>query len=148
MINCAYVRFPQTIPHFHEFFPDFLSVFRLRVVKRNHPKQVILLKSIIHRAEFVKLRKNETRGRCDATVLLCYSKLQFKLTRSESAPPLNCRQLGKNPCLNISYHNISKPTGCSLNIVFFPYILKYSRLWLFSVFPRRQAGRKPTLQQN
>ena len=45
-------------------------------------------------------------------------------------------------------------TGCSLNIVFFPKILKYSR---HSVFPRfsrcqcvytHQAGRIPALQQN
>ena len=46
-------------------------------------------------------------------------------------------------------------TGCSLNIVFFLKIFKYSGLWyLVSVFPRRQcvytqqAGRKPALQQN
>ena len=45
-------------------------------------------------------------------------------------------------------------TECSLNIVFFPKILKYSGLWPFSVFPRchcvytHQAGRTPTLQQN
>ena len=45
-------------------------------------------------------------------------------------------------------------TGCSLNIVFFPKILKYSGLWPFSVLPRcqcvytRQAGRKPALQQS
>ena len=47
-----------------------------------------------------------------------------------------------------------KCTGCSLNIVSFPKILKYSGLWPFSVFPRCQcvfthkARRKPTLQQN
>ena len=40
-------------------------------------------------------------------------------------------------------------TGCSLNIVFFSKILKYSELLPFSVFPRRQcmythqAGRTP-----
>ena len=45
-------------------------------------------------------------------------------------------------------------TGCSLNIVFFSKILKYSALLLFSVFSRcqcvytHQAGRKPALQQN
>jgi len=45
-------------------------------------------------------------------------------------------------------------TGCSLSIVFFPKILKYSGLWPFSVFLRRQCvythqtGRKPALQQN
>ena len=45
-------------------------------------------------------------------------------------------------------------TGCSLNIVFFQKILKYSGLWPFSVLPRcqcvytRQAGRKPALQQS
>ena len=45
-------------------------------------------------------------------------------------------------------------TGCSLNSVFFPKILKYSGLWPFSVFPRYQcvytyqAGRTPALQQN
>ena len=43
-------------------------------------------------------------------------------------------------------------TGCSLNVVFFPKILRYSRLWPFSVFPRcqcvytQQADRKPALQ--
>ena len=42
-------------------------------------------------------------------------------------------------------------TGCSLNIVFFSKILKYSRLWPFSVFPRcqcvytHQAGKTPAL---
>ena len=42
-------------------------------------------------------------------------------------------------------------TGCYLNIVFFPKILKYSGLWPFSVLPRCQcvythkAGRKPAL---
>ena len=45
-------------------------------------------------------------------------------------------------------------TGCSLNISFFPKILKYSGLWPFFVLPQCQcvykhkAGRKPTLQQN
>ena len=45
-------------------------------------------------------------------------------------------------------------TGCSLNIVFFLKILKYSGLWSFSVFPlcqcvyTHQAGRTPALQQN
>ena len=45
-------------------------------------------------------------------------------------------------------------TGCSLNIVFFSEIFKYSGLWPFSVFPRcqcvytHQAGRTPALQQN
>ena len=45
-------------------------------------------------------------------------------------------------------------TGCSLNIVFFSKILKYSRLLPFSVFSRcqcvytYQAGRTPALQQN
>ena len=73
MVSYGYVRrFPLTIPHFREFFPDFLSVFRLRVVKRIRPKQVILLKSIIHRAEFVWLRKKETRGRCDGSSLFIY----------------------------------------------------------------------------
>ena len=44
-------------------------------------------------------------------------------------------------------------TGCSLNIVFFWKIFKYSRLWSFSVFPRcqcvytHQPGRTPVLQQ-
>ena len=44
---------------------------------------------------------------------------------------------------------VSKSTGCSLNIVFSPKILKYSGLWSFSVLPRWQcvythkAGRKP-----
>ena len=45
----------------------------------------------------------------------------------------------------------SDTTGSSLNIVFFPKILKYSGLWPFSVLPRCQcvythkAGRKPAL---
>ena len=46
-------------------------------------------------------------------------------------------------------------TECSLNIVFFSNIFKYSGLWPFSVFPRcqcvytHQAGRTPALlQQN
>ena len=45
-------------------------------------------------------------------------------------------------------------TGCSLIIVFFLKILKYSGLWSFSVFHLCQcvythrAGRKPALQQN
>ena len=44
--------------------------------------------------------------------------------------------------------------GCSLNIVFFSRILKYSGLLPFSVFPRcqcvytHQAGRTAALQQN
>ena len=52
------------------------------------------------------------------------------------------------------YKCVHIDTGCSLNIVFFPKILKYSGLWPFSVFPRcqcvytHQAGRKPALQQN
>ena len=47
--------------------------------------------------------------------------------------------------------NLQPPTGSSLNIVFFPKILKYSELWPFSVLPRCQcvythkAGRKPAL---
>ena len=50
--------------------------------------------------------------------------------------------------------NFVLTTGCSLNIVFFPKILKYYGLWPFSVFPRcqcvytYQAGRKQALQQN
>ena len=45
-------------------------------------------------------------------------------------------------------------TGCSLNIVFLPKILKYSGFWLFSVIPRfqcvytHQAGRKLALHQS
>ena len=46
-------------------------------------------------------------------------------------------------------------TGCSLNIVFFPKILKYFGLWPFSVFPwcqcvyyTHQEGRTPALQKN
>ena len=45
-------------------------------------------------------------------------------------------------------------TRCSLNIVFFSKILKYSELLPFSVLPRcqcvytHQAGRTPALQQN
>ena len=65
--------------------------------------------------------------------------------------------------INILFHRLSGKTkkdstvqfvGCSLNIVLFPMILKYSGLWPFSVFPRcqcvytHQAGRKPGLQQN
>ena len=73
MVSYVYVRFPLTIPQFHEFFPDFLSVFRLRVVKRNRPKQVILLKSIIHRAEFVWLRKNPWTMRRFFFVIQCFS---------------------------------------------------------------------------
>ena len=48
----------------------------------------------------------------------------------------------------------SLATGCSLNIVFFSNILKYSGLLPFSVFPRCQcvyahkAGRTPALQHN
>ena len=45
-------------------------------------------------------------------------------------------------------------TGCSLNIVFFSRILKYSGLLPFSVFPwcqcvyTQQTGRTPALQHN
>ena len=45
-------------------------------------------------------------------------------------------------------------TGCSLNIVFFGIVFKYSGLLPFSVFPlcqceyRHQSGRTPALQQN
>ena len=54
---------------------------------------------------------------------------------------------------NIMSQNV-KITGCSLNIVFFSKILKFSRLWPFSVFPRCQcvythkAGRKPAPKRN
>ena len=44
-----------------------------------------------------------------------------------------------------------KPTGCSLNIVFFPKIFKYSGLCFPSVsvcVHTHQAGRTPALQQN
>merc|ERR1711860_37289 len=50
--------------------------------------------------------------------------------------------------------NLQPPTGSSLNIVFFPKILKYSELWPFSVLPlcqcvyTHQAARTPALQQN
>ena len=54
----------------------------------------------------------------------------------------------------IRLEEMNSNTGCSLNIVCFLKILKYSWLWSFSVFPRcqcvytNQAGRTPALQQN
>ena len=66
----------------------------------------------------------------------------------QSHPHSSKHSLGQSKALWIRL-----AVGCSLNIVFFPKILKYSRLWPFSVFPRCQcvythkAGRKPALQQ-
>ena len=65
--------------------------------------------------------------------------------------PPSWRKLRKTSFIILSSHLY---TGCSLNIVFFPKILKYSGLWPFSVFPRcqcvytYQAGRTQALQQN
>ena len=63
------------------------------------------------------------------------------------------RQLSPNCFISIKCSPICH-TGCSLNIVFFPKILKYSGLWPFSVLPQcqcvytHQAGRTQALQQN
>ena len=66
----------------------------------------------------------------------------------------NCSRTQKSGGNGFSIDIVNLDTGCSLKIVFFWKILKYSELFPFSVFPRcqcvytHQAGRTPTLQQN
>ena len=67
------------------------------------------------------------------------------LKRPMRAGPLKiklskCPTIRKSACWTSNVHCNTwlsyAPTGCSLNIVFFPKILKYSGLWPFSVCPQ------------
>ena len=111
-------------------------------------------KVLLQSCGLIGLNKSRRRSACDGTKWGREWEENMMKERRKLSTNLEIVSIFNNFNNLEVFLTFLKVTGCSLNIVFFLKILKYSGLWSFFVFPlyqcvyTHQAGRTPALQQN